>query len=417
MESRKGLSLILTCTKGNLLESNWDQTPVSGLLKYNFTTRVATNSTVVGTSTAGKVQRGQMHHVPNFGPNGVLVAGGGRNGESGPLLSFSSVQIYDLATDTWYEQTTTGNYPDGRVGFCMTGAASSNKTYEIVVYAGYGGDLGSRAMSRDELFVLSLPSFHWFKANYRASQPRHALTCEHLGGGQVLTIGGVDSSLYVQGSAYDGVFNTRDPNAQGLALFDLSRMSFTSGGYVSNRTVYNLAPELQSYYDNKLVPPKLPRASNSSDMADHLFYLYSNRMAEFSYAGLADTFAVEDFTDVATTDNNGSDATTTETGDPNNGSGSSSGSNTGAIAGGVVGGVAGIALIGAAGFFILRRRSKRAASQQNNDGEGAEKTDFCQDGRGYPRAEMPGAMSRTPEAEGSTPHAELPDTTRRYELS
>lgn len=201
-----------------------------------------------------------MQYVPNFGPAGVLIAGGGRNGESEALPSFSSVQIYDLATDTWYEQPTTGDYPDGRVGFCMTGAASSNKTYEIVVYAGYGGDLGSRAMSLDELFVLSLPSFHWFKANYRASQPRHALTCEHIGGGQVLTIGGVDSSLYVQGSAYDGVFNTRDPNAQGLAIF----------GYVSNRTVYNQAPEVQSYYNNKSVPRKLPQAATSSDKADHL---------------------------------------------------------------------------------------------------------------------------------------------------
>lgn len=269
--SRRSCHSILTVLQGNLLESNWDQTPVSGLLKYNFTTRIATNSTVVGTSTAGNIQRGQMHYVPHFGTNGIIVAGGGQNGESGPLSSFSSVQIYDLATDTWYEQTTTGNYPDGRVGFCMTGAASSNKTYEIVVYAGYGGDLGSRAMSLDELFVLSLPSFHWFKANYRASQPRHALTCEHLGGGQVLTIGGVDSSLYVQGSAYAGVYNTRDPNAQGLALFDLSLMSFSSGGYVSNRTVYNLAPEVQSYYDNKWVPPKLPRALNSSDMADDMY--------------------------------------------------------------------------------------------------------------------------------------------------
>lgn len=82
-----------------------------------------------------------------------------------------------------------------------------------------------------------------------------------------------------------------------------------------------------------------------------------------------------------------------------------------------MGGVAGIALIGAAAFFILRRRrSKRAASQQSTGDEDAKKMDFGKDGHGAPWAEMSGTMSRRPEAEGSTPHVELP-TTHRYELS
>lgn len=147
-------------------------------------------------------------------------------------------------------------------------------------------------------------------------------------------------------------------------------------------------------------------------------------MADFSYAGLAETFAVEDFTGVATTDSNesdangGSDSSPTATGNPDNRSESSSGSNTGAIAGGVVGGVAGLALLGAAAFFTLRgRRSKRAAWQQSTNREGAENKEYDNDGRGFARAEMPGTMARRPEAEGSTPHIEMPDTTHRYELS
>lgn len=226
---------------------------VGGLLKYDFATRVATNSTVEGISTSGSVQLGQMIYVPNFGPAGIIVAAGGQSGPTEKnLRSFSSVQVFDLESDTWYEQATTGTIPDGRKEYCMTGAASSNNTYEIVVYAGWDGNLGTTSIPWDELFVLSLPSFHWFRADYQSVQPRHGLTCEHIGGGQVLTIGGVDTTQVGPNRLYDGVFNTRDPHPQGLAIFDLSSLSFTEG-YVSNRTVYNLAPDVQSYYNNKLV--------------------------------------------------------------------------------------------------------------------------------------------------------------------
>ena len=192
--------------------------PVSGLLRYDFATKNATNYTVVGVSTSGYVRLGRMQFVPNFGPAGVIVSAGGlkqaADASGNSLISFRSVQVYDPATNNWYEQTTTGSIPKGRKEYCMTGAASSNNTYEIVVYAGWDGNLGKTSIPWDELFVLSLPSFHWFRADYQAIQPRHGLTCEHIGRGQVLTIGGVDTTQVGPDSLYDGVFNTRDPHAQ-----------------------------------------------------------------------------------------------------------------------------------------------------------------------------------------------------------
>lgn len=69
-------------------------------------------------------------------------------------------------------------------------------------------------------------------------------------------IGGADTTQVGPSSMYKGVFNTRDAHAQGLAIFDLSSLSCKTG-YVNNQTVYNLAPDVQSYYKNLLGPPKL----------------------------------------------------------------------------------------------------------------------------------------------------------------
>ncbi|KAG6356407.1 hypothetical protein INS49_015795 [Diaporthe citri] len=399
---------------GGQILDNRTEVPVSGLLKYDFATKVATNATVSGISTSGYVQRGQMQYVPNFGPAGVIIAAGGHQLQKGStekyLLSFNSVQVFDPATDTWYEQTTTGNIPAGRKEYCMAGAASSNNTYEILVYAGWDGNLGSTSIPWDEAYVLSLPSFHWFKADYQALRPRHGLTCEHVGGGQVLAIGGVDTTQNGPTSLYDDVFNTRDTHDQGLAIFDMSSLSFTTG-YLSNQTVYNLATDVQNYYN------------------DH------DRMADFAYSGLKDLFSVQNFT-AAATDDTGSGDSSSGTGESGSGSGASSGtstsssgsestgsSSTGAIAGGVVGGVAGVALIGAAVFFLLRRRkAKRAALQQNIEAQGAGEKTYYGTG-GYdnrygaaPHAEMPGQAPPRSEVVGSTPQAELP-VPQRYELS
>ncbi|POS75478.1 hypothetical protein DHEL01_v206132 [Diaporthe helianthi] len=402
---------------GGQILDNGTEVPVSGLLKYNFATKVATNSTVSGISTSGYLQRGMMHYVPNFGPAGVIVAAGGHQLQKGStekfLLSFNSVQVFDPATDTWYEQTTTGNIPEGRKEYCMAGAASSSRTYEILVYAGWDGNLGTTSIPWDEAYVLSLPSFHWFKADFQALRPRHGLTCEHVGGGQVLAIGGVDTTQNGPTSLYDDVFNTRDTHDQGLAVFDMGSLSFTTG-YKSNQTVYNLATDVQNYYN------------------DH------DRMADFANSGLKDLFAVEDFT-AAATDDTGSGESSSGTGDsgsasgtspgssnPSSDSGSTASSSTGAVAGGVVGGLVGAALIGSAVFFLLRRRkAKRAMLQQNIEGAGTglgEKTYYSGGGPAsgtysqVPHAEMPGQAPPRSEVSGSTPHTELPDT-NRYELS
>ena len=59
---------------------------------------------------------------------------------------------------------------------------------------------------RDKVYVLSLPAFVWFKANYISVDPRMEHTC-HIVGNQTLSIGGFNPSLVDSSVAY----NDTDP--------------------------------------------------------------------------------------------------------------------------------------------------------------------------------------------------------------
>lgn len=228
--------------------------PISGLISYNFTSNELSNNTVTGITNAGEIQMGDAVFVPNFGPEGILLTFGGdqvgKKNSGDNFLDSTTVQVFDPSSGTWYEQATSGNIPEARKEFCMAGVASNNNTYEIFMYAGWGGNLGPAAIPYDEVFVLSLPSFNWFKASYGAANPRHALTCHSAGGGQMITIGGVNSTTNGPKNLYNDVFNTADQFTQGLAVFDISSMAWKSG-YSVNRTEYVPAPVVQSYYNSK----------------------------------------------------------------------------------------------------------------------------------------------------------------------
>ncbi len=223
------------------------------MIRYDFSSKMVTNTTVIGVSTGGTEQHGGVVHIPNFGKHGILVVLGGENAaETGDrprnLIPFNSVRVYDLESDRWYEQNTSGNIPAPRMDFCVAGAASNERTYEILIYAGWDGDLGPDAIPLDEAFVLTLPGFHWVKTKYAALRPRHGLTCNAVGGGQILVIGGVDTTQKGPIDYYAEVFNTPDTFTQGLAIFDLKTLKWRSA-YKSNPDVYTPASDVKEYYE------------------------------------------------------------------------------------------------------------------------------------------------------------------------
>ncbi|PSR83356.1 hypothetical protein BD289DRAFT_370071 [Coniella lustricola] len=336
--------------------ANDTSVPTSGLLSYDFASNTVSNTSVTGIASSGFTSHGRMHYVPNFGPAGVFISAGGRyedlTGET-YMQSLATIQIFDPATKTWYEQATTGDTPQTRVEFCMSGAPSTNDTYEIVVYAGWNYTLGDDAIPWDDLYVLSLPAFHWFQASYTALHPRHALTCEHLGGGQILAIGGLDTTQWSADEGFYTPFDTVDTHSQGLAVFDLGSLSWTDA-YTANQSVYTQSSTVQSYY------------------ADN------DRMADFTDSALQALFSVQNFTAAATSADGDGSATGSSDGAGASGtaasgsgsgvaSGSSSGTTSvGAIAGGVVGGVVAVAIVGVVLFFVRKKSVASKRLQERN---------------------------------------------------
>lgn len=161
-----------------------------------------------------------------------------------------SVQVFDPESGNWYDQAVSGDIPTQRQEFCIAGVASDINSYEIFLYAGWGGHLGAEAVPFDSVYVLTLPGFHWVQASYPAVNPRHALTCESVGGGQMLTIGGVDTTVIDSSDLYEGPFQTPDPFTYGLGIFDLTTLTWKDS-YLSGQTTYTPSSEILSFYQSK----------------------------------------------------------------------------------------------------------------------------------------------------------------------
>ena len=104
-----------------------------GLVQFNMTTKTFSNSSAAGYQVNGTAQRGVMHYVPSFGPNGLFFVLGGDYIIPTDLRDFSTISIFDPASKTWHQQATTGFIPKARVEFCTAGVNSTNGTYEMCV--------------------------------------------------------------------------------------------------------------------------------------------------------------------------------------------------------------------------------------------------------------------------------------------
>lgn len=113
------------------------------------------------------------------------------------------------------------------------------------------------APPRDELFILSLPAFRWFRANYSTSSfPRSSHTCHAAKNtNQMLMIGGEGHN--------ESDMTSADPTNHGIAIFDMTKLAFKDS-YQANAPVYEPPEMVQSYYSadryvlNRSIPPPFP---------------------------------------------------------------------------------------------------------------------------------------------------------------
>jgi hypothetical protein len=197
----------------------------SNLLTFDIATFKWKNVTLNKQLTTISTLNGQFVFLPGTSNSsaGVGIQIGGKRRDSDIMETMRKVLVYDSATETWYSQATTveggGDFPFGRWWFCAVAvSAPDSSSHSIYMYGGESPDSGATAHS--DMWILSVPSFHWTRVNVD-SPARKSLGCAALGN-YMVTYGGVSSAKE------EGDADTCDQENYGLRLFDISKLAWTN---------------------------------------------------------------------------------------------------------------------------------------------------------------------------------------------
>lgn len=307
---------------------------VQGMVAYDMASQSWTNGSTTALSTNGTAVDGQLISSTVFGEDGILIALDGSDGTTGEvetLNDFSSIKIYDRKSGNWYEQATTGTPPEARITFCAV-AVHSQSSMEIFIHGGFGG---FTTLAYDDVYVLSLPSFSWYKADYTPGVGRTLHTC-NVNNRNMIVIGGTSNDdSWVTGNDVTGTQSYRDPWPWGLGVFDMTKMQWAS----------EFNPGLGPYTTPDIVTAGI--AANGSEPAT---WTSTELQQVFSHTILSQS----------STSSNSSSGTS-GSGSSNS---SSSGLSGGAIAGIAIGAVA-IVLIVLGALFWARRSKRRSRARHN----------------------------------------------------
>lgn len=209
------------------------------LIKYNF---VDNNIRSTPGPKGDPRVEGAMMYVPT-GDVGLLVAFGGIFAEGGSedktyAAPMDEIDVFDPAQERWQRVKASGEIPPKRKRFCGAIVSAKDKSsHNIYIYGGAGPDASSPGA--DDVYILSMPSFRWFKywthpdANYH-----NGFTCDMVNDSQMFVIGG---TFPHNEGACDA------PTAQGSHYLDLGRTNEDRAewyGYRKDFKGYNVPTEI-----------------------------------------------------------------------------------------------------------------------------------------------------------------------------
>ncbi|KAI9824064.1 MAG: hypothetical protein M1832_002132 [Thelocarpon impressellum] len=124
-----------------------------------------------------------------------------------------SVPVYDIKSQKWYEQDTSGDTPPQLTQFCSVVASSKDaSSHNIYIYGGYDGIEDANAPS-DDVYVLSVPSFIWTKVySGTAGHGRRSHKCAKVYPDQMLVVGGQSQQLDTYNCLAGGVIQVFNLN-------------------------------------------------------------------------------------------------------------------------------------------------------------------------------------------------------------
>ncbi|KAI9751479.1 MAG: hypothetical protein M4579_006051 [Chaenotheca gracillima] len=221
-------------------EGNVYQYLVEGLITLDEKSRTFTNSSTKGMNSGNTIASGYMNIIENVGAKGILVAFGGTVETAGKSLGtagllaedpaqqnkMDTISIYNIATNTWFQQKATGDIPKWRhFGSSLVVSAQDSSSHSIYMFGGWGDYV---SQSDGSVYVLSIPSFRWIRLN-QDKTPRVKNKCLLMGQRTMLVVGGTqptDISQFQPAAAQcDG---TSSRFAQGLGIFSLQNHTWMS---------------------------------------------------------------------------------------------------------------------------------------------------------------------------------------------
>lgn len=105
----------------------------------------------------------------------------------------NTIDIYDIASSTWYKQSTSGPSPSIRVNPCaVVFAAPDASSFNVYLYAGQNLQPYGDQTQYNDLWILTIPSFTWIKVNMdnQSNPPGRAGHSCHAWDGQMIVVGG-----------------------------------------------------------------------------------------------------------------------------------------------------------------------------------------------------------------------------------
>ncbi|KAI9875031.1 MAG: hypothetical protein M1830_009003 [Pleopsidium flavum] len=228
--------------------------PLPGLLSFDFETSMWNNTSDGGFTASSALinarpPSGAMQFVPAFGVDGILLVMGGASSQR--TNPFNNITTYDIHGQAWHSQLATGDIPDPRDHFCAVGVQSNeNNTYEIFMHGGMiKGHPGSGSTGSDQVYILSLPAFRWFQANYSSAYPRAYHTCHAARDSQMIIIGGLNPTQYQDKfqDLWSGNMATADPWTLGIGVFDMKNLAWKDS-YDARAVVYESPDKVKQYY-------------------------------------------------------------------------------------------------------------------------------------------------------------------------
>ena len=108
------------------------------------------------------------------------------------------IDIFDIATSTWYKQTTAGNYPTLRVNPCAVAAsAPDGSSTNVYMYGGQNLLPYKSQVQVGDMWILTIPSFTWIQVDTTGQSvppARVGHTC-NIWDGQIIVVGGYNTDL------------------------------------------------------------------------------------------------------------------------------------------------------------------------------------------------------------------------------